>query len=265
MIKIITYNLSWESMTGKKINWHLCNSTIKNNKKHFSVCQNNIKDIIDHNFDFILLQEASNIENIIQDSKYLNKLLFLDHKSGKERMITLWNSNKYNIQDKITGEFETGRPWQLLIFDNLSIINLHAPHCGKIKLLKYLKNILKTHYDLIKNKRLIMGGDFNHEINQSDNIKYKDIKLYFSNQKLKTCCSNKFIKNNFNVHFDHILDSLKPPINLFIPKNKYLASDHKPVIAYLDNNNLIGGDIDYKKKYIKYKLKYNNLITQLAI
>ena len=40
IITILSYNISWESMTGKVSDWKLCSNNVdKNNSKHFSLVQ----------------------------------------------------------------------------------------------------------------------------------------------------------------------------------------------------------------------------------
>ena len=45
-------------------------------------------------------------------------------KSGREDIITFWD-NKYELLNNIDGEFERGRPYSILIFEELILINVH--------------------------------------------------------------------------------------------------------------------------------------------
>ena len=48
-ITILSYNISWESMSGNVKSWALCsNNTNENHPKHYSVCVNNIANVINH-------------------------------------------------------------------------------------------------------------------------------------------------------------------------------------------------------------------------
>ena len=70
-MKVLTYNVSWQSMTGLDSNWEFCNNTKnKNDDRHYSHCIINVANMIDNYcpFDFIALQEASNYKILIEQS-----------------------------------------------------------------------------------------------------------------------------------------------------------------------------------------------------
>ena len=75
-ISLLTYNISWESMTGAKSNWALCsNNTDPKHPKHNSVCIGNIAQVIEQNpVDFVCLQEATNFKTLINESLQLKKM-----------------------------------------------------------------------------------------------------------------------------------------------------------------------------------------------
>ena len=109
-IKIFSYNISWESMSGKIPNWELCNiqeDKYKNHPRHYSVCNNNISKVIENNpSDFVLLQEATDYEKLLKQSPRLQKMKFIKHNSDLDVIITFWNSKKYKLLHILPGAFE---------------------------------------------------------------------------------------------------------------------------------------------------------------
>ena len=120
-MKILSYNVSWKSMTGNSTSKICNNNTNPSDDKYYMNCINNIGIVIDNNspYDFILLQEASNHKKIIKSSECLQNMSYHTHKSGPERMTTFWNK-KHKLDYVIEGEFVSGRPYHILIFNNLS-------------------------------------------------------------------------------------------------------------------------------------------------
>jgi len=114
MLNILTYNVCWENMEGKnsgKINGTKC---IQNNR---NVCLKNVVDLIkknrkEHKLDFILLQEQVSFDKYLQHKSYANYI----SKSGREKMITLWNKKTVICKSKHNTEFSRGRPIQVLFF-----------------------------------------------------------------------------------------------------------------------------------------------------
>lgn len=233
-ISILTYNISWESMSGNDNNWVLCsNSDDINNKKHFSKCVNNISKVINNNItDIITLQEASDYHKLLALCPNLCKMKNYKFKSGKEIIITFWN-NKFIKSKIIKGEFEIGRPWLAIIFTNyLCIINVHFGHYNKKLIIHHINTLLRQiqlkckYYDKL---RIIISGDFNHNIKKIsiNNELHFNNKLFYINKKhLLTCCINR------TQHYDHIIDTKNIP-NIYIPFANYMASDHKPLLGLL--------------------------------
>jgi hypothetical protein len=164
-INVLSYNISWESMTGKVSDWQLCsNNSDKKHPKHYSVCVNNIANVIneyekttdntdnninDTTLDFITLQEATDFHKLIEQSPILKKMNYETHKSGLDNMVTFWKP-KYKLLYTIKGEFEKGRPWLATLFYSnksnnssnnthsiLCLINVHMGHYSKNE--EYLK------------------------------------------------------------------------------------------------------------------------------
>jgi len=248
-ISILSYNISWESVSGSDKNWSLCNNnTDKSNPKHFSVCVNNISSVFDNNntLDFITLQEATDYHKLINESSRLKNMKYEVHKSGLDTIVTFWDS-KYKLQNKIVGEFENGRPWMATLYksgtiDRLCIVNVHMGHYNTEEefskmvemMIEIKKGIemkeMKEMKEKNKNKiRYIISGDFNYDIKEfgdsRNSFKLDNTKFYFNPTHILTCCINR------RKHYDHVIDSLRSPIDITIPKVNFLASDHKPILV----------------------------------
>ena len=285
-INILSYNISWESMTGNVSTWELCsNNTDNKNPKHYSVCVNNIANVINdyvsdnQKLDFITLQEATDFYKLIEYSPILKQMKYETHKSGLDNMVTLWSSN-YKLLYTIKGEFEKGRPWLATILqcskyntNIICLINVHFGHYNKNEeyskldtmILTIKKEIIKKEKQIksqsqsqrqsqsqsqiqsqsqsqsksqkninimnINKIRYIISGDFNYNIKELGNSQNKIIinetTFYHHPKHILTCCINR------TTHFDHVIDSLNKPIDIYIPDVKYMASDHKPIIVKL--------------------------------
>lgn len=259
-ISILSYNISWESMSGAKKDWTLCsNNTNPKHPKHSSVCVSNIAQVINNNeTDFISLQEATDYHKLITECPRLSKMGYKMHKSGLDVVITFWNKN-YKLVKTIEGEFEKGRPWLATIFSNgLCFINVHFGHYYSNEELIKLNNIIQninSRISLDKNKiqgdsnlkyksnsknnsknnnmitRFIIAGDFNYDIkdfgDKKGQIILDGIRFYHHPKHILTCCVSR------RRHYDHVIDSKNAPIDITIPNVEFMASDHKPIIATL--------------------------------
>ena len=248
-ILILSYNISWESMSGSVKSWALCsNNTDITNSKHNSICISNIGKVINENkTDFITLQEAAKYKKLFIECHRLSKMSYETYKSGLDVIVTFWN-NKYKCIKKITGEFENGRPWMAIIFSNgICLINVHLGHYKNNEVYKKLHNLIHTikntsdtHTRLIK--RYIISGDFNYDIkklwegsiftfthtpNPKHTLKLDNTIFYYHPKHILTCCVNR------SNHFDHVIDTYNTPYKIYIPNVEYMASDHKPIIAAL--------------------------------
>ncbi len=262
-MSILSYNVSWESMTGNDKKWMLCNSNSNNNKndssssRHNSVCVGNVANVFDtaaESLDFITLQESGEYKQLIKQSPTLQNMNYKTHKSGLDTICTFWNK-KYNSQllYSIKGEFEEGRPWMAVCFKKnainntthttytlLCIVNVHMGHYTHTeemeKLDKMMIEIKK--YISKKNKdrpqvRYIISGDFNYDIKQfgeyhrNCNFKIDNTKFYYNPKNLLTCCLRR------RRHNDHIIDSLAKPVSISIPDVEFMASDHKPKLGII--------------------------------
>lgn len=227
-MKVMTYNIAWHSMTGVSLSPGLCNSKNKNDPGYYMNCIKNVADLINsYDFDIIGIQESSNINKIIKKCPLLKKMNVHHNSSGIARMSTFWNK-KYILKKYINGEFENGRPYCFLFFENgLCVINLHMGHYTDnlvFDKLKYLVTILNEH----ENNRVIMIGDFNCEINKTANILKILNYIFYIDKKINTCCDGY---GNYTVQFDHIIDTKSKP-NTFTPQfDNKKRSDHSPLIA----------------------------------
>ena len=255
-ISILSYNISWESMTGSDKNWDLCNNnTDINNPKHNSICVSNISNVINENpADFITLQEATDYKQLIKQCPKLSKMLYQTHISGLDCLATFWNS-KYKCIKTITGEFEKGRPWMAILFSNkICLINVHLGHYNGNTVYNKLQTLIITVKQTINNMfnntntfnntinntfnnntqtRFIISGDFNYDIKKfssntlPNTIKLDNIDFYYHQKHILTCCINRI------THYDHVIDTYNKPLDIHIPNVKYLASDHKPILVKL--------------------------------
>ena len=241
-ISILSYNISWESMSGKVKNWALCsNNTNPKNPKHSSVCVSNIGKVINENpTDFITLQEATDYKKLLRECPRLSKMEYKVHNSGLDVIVTFWDA-KYKLHSNILGDFEHERPWMANIFTNgLCLINVHFGHNSSSDEYKHLANMMKKliariekekEKDKINCNRYIISGDFNYDIkdfgDKKSIINLDGIRFYHHPKHILTCCISR------RCHNDHVIDSYKSPLDINIPNVDYMASDHKPIIAVL--------------------------------
>jgi|UniRef100_A0A6C0C6Q9 endonuclease/exonuclease/phosphatase family metal-dependent hydrolase len=272
-MNILSYNVCWECMTNgvkgfgtAKELGNKCN--IKKN------CLQNVVDLIDNNsvflnkeYDFIALQESSNGKQIFKKSNKLNSKIYkpLYFKSGFEDVMVIFNKEKYSLVQEINGDFEEGRPIQIISFiekssnKNVIFINLHYGFKTKQKniMIKKLSYYIDLLNNIPSNPEVIIAGDFNYYwfkqfLNKNDifyfkpfyyskNKILKKIKV-FSHQKYKTCCDgvngkNKMKDNKYNGKSDFIFYNKQIPINKVLLDNYKLnkiASDHAPIYTILD-------------------------------
>ena len=156
-------------------------------------------------------------------------------------MVTLI-SKKYNVLKTLFGQFVSGRPFQvILLSNNICLINVHLPHIQNLydELIK-IENYLFNNNINLTNYRIIIGGDFNIDItntNTTSKIKLKFMNKTLTNKTLtnskssKTCCIKDDNIINLKYNFDYILDSDNKIIKtklVFPHKNNLIlpASDH---------------------------------------
>ena len=248
-IKVLTYNVLHEI---SKIN--VC----KEDK-----CLKNICSFIDKNtkdFDFIGIQEYSNIAKMREYSKELTKMS-VTHDEVPEYLkkygpITFYDNKKYKLDDSCnTMKFgfsgQLGRGIQINFFNNnLCIINVHAGHEPKDKINmfdKSLKDYLESAFcdkkckDIFIKKlqtyKIIMIGDMNDRLNNFTYITIADKKRdLYGRTTEPTCCEEKKTMNGKNVEngaYDHILSTFAKKFFVKVYRPMELHSDHDPVTSTL--------------------------------
>ncbi len=251
-ISILTYNICWECMTHSRTLGASC-SIVSDQR---TICAQNVGENIKKatedygDLDFIALQEATHHEIIEQDlPTVFSNFASVAHKSGLEEQITYYNKNMYTLWKKITGEFESGRPYQILLFkQKLILVNLHNGHTAtrekmELALSKGLTaHLTQDEITSLQSYRIILAGDFNdHDtaLRKLAPFSYAGISTEVSlkiSSPPKTCCTNPGTAGHTST-IDYILDSNPSrPIKWEIPTHyewKKPASDHLPVIGVL--------------------------------
>jgi hypothetical protein len=259
-IAICSYNLNWEIMDikeGKLTREY----TVKELEQYKSNILENIQNIHDYyNPQIYCFQEAANYTEV---TKIFNPDIFKHHVniSGPELMLTIWDSTRFELLNVKSSGFESGRPFCIFVFKDILVgntfilINIHAGHRTDTykSIFRPIQKILDKS-KLLKNyniSRIIIGGDFNRNINEQiksskelilindsdfDSNSKQIFNFQYTNKKLSnTCCSisGKNLKNNF----DFVIDSLDSCI-LRHELNKeswYLqpASDHIMIMSII--------------------------------
>jgi hypothetical protein len=238
---VLTYNICWQAMSNIAAgSTSLLGEKCVKNADGTTLCMRNLIDFIeDHDhikFDIIGLQESNRYKTIIKYSNTLKKLNYVVHRSGPENITTFYNPS-FKLEALYVGEFNAGRPFQILVFDQLVVVNLHYNHSQSVDL---LENVLSNGFNklhkadsdtklkleeqvdiyesMISNTRpLVLLGDFNMKyykkvfkcepFKQSKAAKEytktntnKNLKqLVVSTESLvKACCSDKSSPDKFN-------------------------------------------------------------------
>lgn len=207
---------------------------LKYDSKYFENSMLNIKNALKiYDIDILLFQEAENYKKI---KKILNKKYeYVLSKSGLEYQITFYKKS-YKLIKVLTGEFEIGRPFQIIFFYdkyndyNFLLINVHLGHYNIDKLLyNKISDIIQK--EKIEIKYFMIGGDFNKKI---DLIKFlynkKIYELKNTKNNILTCCNENGI--NYKYDSDYVLCNKKPIKRINISKY-YPSSDHGLIIIEL--------------------------------
>ena len=239
-ITILSYNISWESMSGNDSKWALCNNnTDSTNPRHNSVCVKNIANVIDdyesidssnntdNYIDFITLQESTDFKKLIEQSTKLKMMKYTIHKSGLDTITTFWNDNSsknssrtssginkgYKLLYTIKGEFENGRPWMATVF-NKSNSNSNSKSKSNMDML-CLINVHMGHYEqdeqidkldnmLIDIKKQLDKLSKNGKKHNHTNIRYVVSGDFNFDMKLfgSRTSSIKNVKQNINININ---------------------------------------------------------------
>ena len=189
-IKVYSWNICFGCMDSSITHLDRTTQTLARECAKKNNCiENVIKQLSKYQYDFIGLQEATKWNVIYTELiKKYPSYRFTQHKSGPEDMITIYDTNRFKLDNVRCSEFEPGRPFQILYLterttlEKFILINLHAPHyhsSGMGKLIHFISNNLKDAY-----------------INIRDNINLPDI------EKLRLSDISKYINDNasqFNV------------------------------------------------------------------
>ena len=233
-IAICSYNLNWKIMDLHPDLIEQYSYSSNELKLFKSNIISNIQTIYDYyNPQIYCFQETSKYQDFIH---IFNKEIFKYHinSSGPEFMVTVWDSTRIKLLESIDGEFESGRPFCIFIFKDLLVknifilINIHAGHNPNTlyTIFKPIQQIFSkskifSNYPI---SRIIIGGDFNRDINQeiksdsNSNSKSKSksklvLKLgnrifnfqFTPKSTSNTCCS--ISGNKFNKNFDFVIDT----------------------------------------------------------
>jgi hypothetical protein len=261
-VNVLSYNVSWEAMSdGLK-----GTGTVKGSKSCKSEkCLKNvsilIKDnIIRNNINIIGIQETNILE------KKLKEIVNFDYIPWIESTITyisiLYNNIIFsNITEKyfnlidgqikhIKGKFYDFNPtavraFQIVVLkqnitnDEILYINLHNNHehiiDGSIKKIIDILEIHKKNDEYKNIKKIIITGDFNHNIDK--NISFLDKELNYHNKTFYTCCDDTLNnKKTMRLRYDNILSYGFDFKEIFLPikePENILYSDHLPIIVKL--------------------------------
>jgi hypothetical protein len=245
-IKVISYNISWGSMSGntnditaRKLAKICKDNTIHHKTPDPTMCLINVREFLDTEYtkgslDFIALQEALNWKVIINESNNLKQMGYVHHKliikTNNIDLCTLYNSDKFKLLGVSCGNIATptendGRPYHMLFLKKISnekkyiFINFHNRH-------NITKDELQT--------RLVS----NNIVNVSNNTKnkFEDIDTDQSENLSNFINTNQF---NNDTHIimagdtnDHSVSKLwtgiKPFEKFNIPNLKNIVVDTKP-------------------------------------
>jgi len=264
---IISYNLSWatqeDKVAGTEANFvKECKKYGNKKNDQLSFCTQNALDLLvkfinnKPNEKFIIcIQEGTEKETprFIQElnNNLNNRFSYkATKKYGSAYLYTIYDKS-INFINQQGGELttnETGRPYQILQFENFTIINAHFPH--NLSLNQY-KEIFNKLAEKVTKYPLYFAGDFNDHNDRllnSNDIKFGNYTLNFINKNInKTCCWP-----NFGLHSDYILSTIKKGTfgvlatrinnnknNQNTKNKKILSSDHKPVYLQIGSGNNI--------------------------
>lgn len=246
-IQVLTYNISWESMTGKP-GWGLCPANGPPD-----LCQLNVANVINNSapLDLVALQEATNWDKIVALSPELQKMSYAKALTGKAEVISFWNKQKFkeNGSKRISSNFNElrrefinsakintnlsnnnygDRPFMILFFDNQKTIfvNAHFSHDDQPELIKLLEY---KYFNSYPDYRVIIAADFNTNFNKL--LTPYQRKYTVGNTSKNTCCDQTRGQNTHFRPYDHVLADRVTQIDTYIPPVTYPASDHLPLVA----------------------------------
>lgn len=250
-MKLLTYNISWESVTGQY------NTQEKNKKKFMCLnqpfptkCLANIIENIKNNYgDIMALQEVAKYKYILSKMRISlpHNYKYVHHISRKNNIVTLYNANIIKHHFSYKNEFKIKRPYIISFFNSNNnyffVINVHFPHYddftedkkkffydsldGIIDNLNKIKNDNSNLENKFINSNFIIMGDFNMIIDFDIKLNIFNKTISFTkSENINTCC-DVINGKNFYKQFDNILTSFNNIKYNDIKNIKYPASDHK--------------------------------------
>jgi endonuclease/exonuclease/phosphatase family metal-dependent hydrolase len=128
--------------------------------------------------------------------------------------------------------------------ENVDIYNIHLDCSSKIRRKNELKKIIST---FNKNKKIIIGGDFNSDDKELNNLLIKEgFKINFPVKKGTYLCEKPMIDRIYVYGFVNPIGYVKntiPKVNCYKKTIKKYGSDHHPVTVRVKRN------ITRKRKY----------------
>ena len=258
VLKIITYNVSFQAMLGqKKTSVSVACPKDKYNSD-VTECLVNVVKLIDKyskQLDFIGLQEASNYDKIV--NKIGNEMKYIHYKPRLEDIV-LFYKKEYILDEQIyihSWMESRGRPYMVRFFNvrshDICVINLHAGHNDDIyKLENYInefknniKGDIKGDINVIINRLktwdIIIFGDFNDELVSPE---FKLFGRTFKGKNtIKTCCDPQLNPDSKGMNvtraYDHIMVSTiqnKSEIETEVLQPDSPSSDHLPLFGKIE-------------------------------
>lgn len=255
-ISIFSYNVFWKIMKNKNspLEKSLGSNKLQELKSNII---SNITNIINYYNPFIYcIQEAESapdIINLFSKSEYDYHLGY----SNPEHILTIWRKDVLKKKLVLDGEFEPGRPFTIIIFNDKRfkkywiLINIHAGHNvnTQASIFGPIQKLIHTNKDkisLFNISRVVIVGDFNRDMGNQIKIdlhKYKliinEIKFEFNYMSTnnKTCCSlNGW---GYKKNCDQIIDTYSKPVLIYQLNNETWyhkeSSDHLAILSVVKN------------------------------
>ena len=208
-IKIYSWNICFGCMEPSIAHLDKTSQTLARECEKKNNCiENVIKQLSKYKYDFIGLQEATNWNIIYTELiKIYPSYRFTQHRSGPEDMITIYDTDRFKLDNIRCNEFEPGRPFQILYLteritlEKFIVINLHAPHyhsSGMGKLIHYMSNSLIDAYINMRD---------NNNLPDIEKLRLSDISKYINDNAQKF---NVIIFGDFNDEGEKYWNGLKP-------------------------------------------------------
>lgn len=262
-ISIFSYNVFWKIMKNNTSPLEATLGSTKLNELKSNIISN-ITNVINYYNPFIYcFQEAESSQDIINlfsKSEYSYHLGY----SEPEHILTVWRKDVMKKKIILDGEFEPGRPFSIIVFNDLRyknyfmLINIHASHHHHTNssIFEPIQNLIDLNLDLINKhvngrieriERIVVVGDFNRDIGSQIKINPTGYKLKINlieynfnpiqNTTNKTCCSLKGW--GYKLNYDQAIDSYSSPLLIHqLNKERWYiseSSDHLATLTIIKN------------------------------